>query len=41
MLEEELNLDGVDEICGAVENIPSIEFLFDIMFTTSISAPLK
>jgi hypothetical protein len=41
MLEEELNFDGVDEVCGAVENIADIEFVFDAIFTHSISAPLK
>lgn len=41
MLEAELNLEGVDEVCGAIENIPDIDFLLDIMQTTSISAPLK
>ena len=41
MLEEELNFEGVDEVCGAIENIPNVELLFDIMHTYSISAPLK
>jgi hypothetical protein len=41
MLEEALDFEGIDEICGAIENIPDVDFLFDIMHTTSISAPLK
>lgn len=41
MLEEELNLEGVDEVCGTIENIPDIDFLLNIMHTGSISAPLK
>ncbi len=39
MLEEELNFEGVDEICGAIEDLSSIEEIIDLPFT-SISAPL-
>ncbi|MFA5960726.1 MAG: hypothetical protein WC785_09435 [Tatlockia sp.] len=41
MLEENLDLDGVDEICSSVENLPDIEFITDIAGSYSISAPLK
>lgn len=39
MIEENLNFDGVDEICCSVENLSEIENISDLL-VTSISSPL-
>lgn len=41
MLEENLDFEGVDEICGTLENLPDIQDIIGTIGTFSISAPLK
>lgn len=41
MLEENIELDGVDDICCTIEDLPDQSFLPEILFTYSISAPLN
>lgn len=41
MLQETLDLNGCDEICGEVEELTSLELIFDGFVTTSLSSPLK
>ncbi len=41
MLEEEIDFEGIDEICGSIQNLSDTDLLTDIAGSYSISAPLK
>lgn len=40
MLDESVNFEGVDEVCGDIEPIDELEVIINFTGTTSISAPL-